>query len=242
MAEIKKIIIPTGASPDESLPTPHFDAEATLTARPVIPLSEQEKLRMQHGGYRAGVEKPFWKRPMLLALVVLAAVGVGVAAGLAIGIYRNRSVVQTPVASAPPSTVENATVEQPVVEQPVPAPTRQARAEVQETAVETPAEPKAEERERPVRSDERTVRNERKSDDNEVAPPVVREKKRDRKADDDDDQVLNDRQAERERRRDDRRERRGRRGRDEENAMDIPRQVERAGRNRIREIFEGRQP
>ena len=234
MAEIKKIIIPTGASPDESLPTPHFDAEATLTARPVIPLSEQENFRMQHGGYPAGVEKPFWKRPMLLALILLAAVGVGVAAGLSIGIYRNRSVAQTPVASAPPSTVENAKVEQPVVEQPAPEPSRQARADVPETAVETPAEPKAEER-------ERTARNERKSDDNEVAAPVVREKKRDRKADDNNEEVLNDRQAERERRRDDRRERRGRR-RDEENAMDIPRQIERAGRNRIREIFEGRQP
>jgi hypothetical protein len=243
MAERKKIIIQTGANPDESLPTPHFDAEATLTARPVIPLSEQENFRMQHGVYAAGVEKPFWKRPALLALIVLVAVGVGVAAGLAIGIYKNRSAAQTPVASAPPSTtVENAKVDQPVVEQSVPAPTQQARADVPETPVETPAEPKAEERERTVRNDERTAaRNERKSDDNEVSPPIiVRDRKRDRRTDDDDDEALNDRQAERERRRDDRRERR-RRGRDED-AMDIPRQIERAGRNRIREIFEGRQP
>jgi hypothetical protein len=242
MAEIKKIIIPTGANPDESLPTPHFDAEATLTARPVIPLSEQEKFRMQRGGYATGVEKPFWKRPMLLALIVLVAVGVGVAAGLTIGIYKNRSAAQTPVASAPPSTtVQNENVAQPVVEQPVPAPTRQVRADVPETPVETPAEPKAEERASPARDDERAARNERKSNDDEVAPPVVRERRRDRKTDDDDDEVLNDRQAERERRRDDRRERRGRR-RDEEDALDIPRQIERAGRNRIREIFEGRQP
>jgi hypothetical protein len=241
MAEIKKIIIPTGANPDESLPTPHFDAEATLTARPVIPLSEQEKFRMQRGGYAAGVEKPFWKRPMLLALIVLVAVGVGVAAGLTIGIYKNRNTAQTPVVSAPPSTtVENENVAQPVVEQPTPATTRQARADVPEIPVEAPAEPKAEERARTVRNDEPPVRNERKSDDNEVAPPVVRERRRDRKADDDD-EVLDDRQAERERRRDDRRERRGRR-RDEEDASDIPRQIERAGRNRIREIFEGRQP
>jgi hypothetical protein len=241
MAEIKKIIIPTGANPDESLPTPHFDAEATLTARPVIPLSEQEKFRMQHGGYAAAVEKPFWKRPMLLALIVLVAVGVGVAAGLTIGIYKNRSAAQTPVASAPPSTVENAKVDQPAVEQPVPAPTRQSPVAVPETPVETPAEPKAEERERAVRNDERnSARNERKDDDNEVTPPVVRDKKRDRKTDDDD-EVLNDRQAERERRRGDRRERR-RRQRDEEDVTDIPRQIERAGRNRIREIFEGKQP
>jgi len=241
MAEIKKIIIQTGADPDESLPTPHFDAEATLTARPVIPLSEQEKFRMQHGGYPAGVEKPFWRRPALLALIVLLAVGVGVAAGLTIGIYKNRSVAQTPVASAPPSTIESAKVDQPIVEQPVPEPTRQARAVVPETPVETPAEPKAEERERNARNDDRTARNERKSDDNEVVPPVVRDKKRDRKTDEVDDEALNDRQAERERRRDDRRERR-RQQRDEENAMEIPRQIERAGRNRIREIFEGKQP
>jgi type IV secretory pathway VirB10-like protein len=244
MAEIKKIIIPTGDSPDESLPTPHFDAEATLTARPVIPLTEQEKFRMQHGGYVAGAQTPFWKRPALLALIVLVAIGVGVAAGLTIGIYRNRSAAQAPVASEPPSTsVENAKVDQPVIEQPVPQPTRQARADVPETTVETPAEPKAEERDRNERNDERVpVRNERKRDDNDVAPPVVvRDKKRDRKAEDDDGEVFNDRQAERERRREDRRERR-RRGRDEEDAIDIPRQIERAGRNRIREIFEGRQP
>lgn len=244
MAEIKKIIIPTGTDPDESLPTPHFDAEATLTARPVIPLTEQEKFRMQGGGYGAVAQTPFWKRPALLALIVLVAVGVGVAAGLTIGIYRNRSAAQAPVTSEPPpTTVENAKVDQPVIEQPVPAPTRQARADVPETTVETPAEPKAEERERNERNDQRVpVRNERKRDDNDVAPPVVvRDKKRERKADDDDGEVFNDRQVEKDRRREERRERR-RRGRDEEDAMDIPRQIERAGRNRIREIFEGRQP
>jgi type IV secretory pathway VirB10-like protein len=236
MNERKRIIIQTGANPDESLSTPHFDAEATLTARPVVPLSEQDAYQKQYGGYAGHARKPFWKRPALLALIVLVAAGVGVAAGLAIGFYKNRNAAPTPVVSAPSSTDEKAGVSQPA-EQPAPTPTRQARATVPENPVETaPPEPKAEERERPAR-------NERKSDDNEVIPPVVRDKKRDKASDDDESVVLDEKQAERERRRDERRERR-RRQRDEEQAVEVPRQVERVERgvNRIREIFEGRQP
>jgi type IV secretory pathway VirB10-like protein len=240
MNDRKRIIIQTGADPDESLPTPHFDSEATLTARPVVPLSEQDAFQKQYGGYAGGAQKPFWKRPALLALIVLVATGVGVAAGLAIGIYRNRQAAPTPIVSAPSQPEEKADASQPI-EQPAPTPTRQARATIQENPVETPVEPKAEERER---TNERSVRNERKSDDEEAAPPVVvRDKKRDKRNDDDESVVLDEKQAERERKRDERRERR-RRQRDEEQAVDVPRQVERVERgvNRIREIFEGRQP
>jgi hypothetical protein len=239
MNEKKRIIIQTGANPDESLPTPHFDAEATMTARPVVPLSEQDAFQKQYG-FAGRAQKPFWKRPALLALVVLVAAGVGVAAGLAIGFYKNRNVAPTPVVSAPSSTEENANVSQPI-EQPAPTPMRQARATVPDNPVETPpVEPKAEER---ARTDERSTRNERKSDDNEVTPPVVRDKKRGKDNADDESVVLDEKQAERERKRDERRERR-RRERDDEQAVEVPRQVERVERgvNRIREIFEGRQP
>jgi hypothetical protein len=77
-----------------------------------------------------------------------------------------------------------------------------------------------------------------------VTPPAVAEKRRD--ADDEALEANGDeaRRAERQRRREERRERR-RRERDLEEPAEFPRDIERAGReqiNRIRDIFEGRQP
>lgn len=234
MNERRKIIIPTGTDPDEPLTTPHFDAEATLTARPVIPLSEQETFRMHYGDYAGQALQPFWKRPALLALIVLVAVGVGVAAGLAIGIYRNRKTAEVPVTAAQPAPVESASTGQVVEQAPTP-PVRQSVPENSEKPAETPVEPKAE-------AAERTTRNEQKKED-EVAPPVVPVKKRDEPEKKGDDEAVNEKQAEKERRREERRERR-RRQRDDEEAIDLPRGIERAQKevNRIREIFEGRQP
>src|SRR5918911_902256 len=200
MAERRKIIIPTGANPDGPLPTPHFDTEATLTARPVVPLAEQDMSRPSYGDYAGQVRKPFWKRPAILALIVLAAVGVGVAAGLAIGIYRNRAAATTPVATQPSPTVENGNVGQTIE----PTPTPQAeRASVPEKPVEKPAEPKND-------AGEHTARREQKDADEVTPPPppVARDKKSAKK-DEDDEKVLEDRQAERERRREKRREQRG---------------------------------
>jgi hypothetical protein len=253
MAERRKIIIQTGAAPDEPLPTPHFDAEATMTARPVVPLNDQESHQMPYGNYAGrNAAKPFWKRPALLALIVLVAVGIGVAAGLAIGIYRNRNAAEAPIATTPSPTVEDANVGQ-TVEQPPTIPTEQTRAAVpadepeETTAEETAAaEPRVEER-------ERTARNERRDDDDDddarppvaTKPPVVREKKPIKV----DEYVIEDgreaRQAEKEQRREERRaERRERRRRGREDEMNIPRGIERGRRevDRIREIFEGRQP
>ncbi len=249
MAERRKIIIQTGAAPDEPLPTPHFDAEATMTARPVVPLNDQEAHQAHYGNYAGRpAAKPFWKRPALLALIVLVAVGIGVAAGLAIGIYRNRNAAETPIATTPPPTVEDANAGQTVEQQPQPAPTEQTRAAVpaeepEETAA---AEPKVEER-------ERTARNERKDedDDDEARPPVAAKQPvvREKKPVKIDEYVIEDereaRQAEKEQRREERRaERRERRRRGREDEMNLPRGIERGRRevDRIREIFEGRQP
>jgi hypothetical protein len=250
MAERRKIVIQTGA--DEPLPAPHFDAEATLTARPVVPLTDQEAQQIHYANYAGrAAAKPFWKRPALLALIVLFAVGIGVAAGLAIGIYRNRNTAEAPMATAPASTVEDTKAGQ-TVEQPQPTPTaEQARAAVPEEsderdeAEETPAESKTEER-------ERTARHERNDGDDDegrspvaAKPPVVREKKPVKI----DEYVIEDgreaRRAEKEQMREERRaERRGRRRRGREDEINIPRGINRAGRevDRIREIFEGRQP
>jgi type IV secretory pathway VirB10-like protein len=253
MAERRKIIIETGANADEPLPTPHFDVEATLTARPVVPLTDQENYQTPQGGYAGrAAAKPFWKRPAMLALIVFVAVGIGVAAGLTIGVYRNRQATNAPVAAAanePSPTVEDANEGQ-IVEQPQPAPTEQTRAvipdEPEEIAVDEKDE-KDEERE------ERTARNERRDDDNDevrqpaavVKPPVAREKKPvkvDERSIEDEREA---RQAEKEQRREERRaERRERRRRGREDEIYVPRGIERAGRevDRIREIFEGRRP
>jgi hypothetical protein len=241
MAERRKIIIQTGAEPDESLSTPHFDAEATMTARPVVPLTEQESYPVRSGVHAAHAAAPFWKRPALLALVVIVAAGIGVAAGLAIGIYRSgNAAAEAPAQSAPPSTAKNAEPVQTIEPPPTP---REERAAIPPEPEEEPAVKE------PVDEDEddergRPARDERK-DREEAKPPIIRDKKRAEPAEDTDadaDEVEREaRRAERQRRREERRERR-RRERDEE--MNIPRQIERAGRelDRIRDIFEGRQP
>ncbi|MDQ3818203.1 MAG: hypothetical protein M3362_11065 [Acidobacteriota bacterium] len=235
MAERRKIIIPIRQNPDEPLPAPHFDAEATQTAQPVVPLSDEEARLLQQGQYSVRVQKPFWKRPLVIALVVIVAAGLGVAAGFAIGMYRNRQPAQTPAANAQPSTAESTNQ---VGEQPTPAPSPHARASAQEKPTETPApaEPKAEER-------SPAARNETKNSDDEEASAAASSKKRAGKDEDDNAAAADERQVERERRREARRSER-RRQQDEENPVDLPRQMDRARQqvNRIREIFEGKQP
>lgn len=231
MAERRKIIIPIRQNPDEPLPAPHFDAEATLTAQRVVPLSDEEARLLSQGNYPA--QKPFWKRPAVIALVVIVAAGIGVAAGFAIGMYRNRQPAQkTPVVNAQPSPAESANQ---ITEQPTPIPSPQARASVSEKPAETPtpAEPKTEER-------APTARNETKNNEDEETPPATSDKKRAGKGENDN-EASDEKQAER--RREVRRAER-RRQQDEEEPTDIPRQMDRARQqiNRIREIFEGRQP
>jgi len=234
MAERRKIIIPIRQNPDEPLPAPHFDAEATQTAQRVVPLSGEEARLLQQSNYTSRAQKPFWKRPMIVALVVLIAAGLGVAAGFAIGMYRNRKAAQVPVVNAQPSPIESTNQ---MTEQPTPAPSPQVRASAPEKPSETPApaEPKTEER-------APTARNEKKNSNDEETSPATSDKKRNGK-DENENVASDDRQAERERRREARREER-RRQQDEENPIDIPRQMDRARQqvNRIREIFEGRQP
>ena len=233
MAERRKIIIPIRQNPDEPLGAPHFDAEATQTAQRVVPLSDEEA-RLLRQGYAMRAQKPFWKRPAVIALVVLVAAGIGVAAGFAIGMYRNRNAAQTPVVNVQPSPTESTNQ---IAEQPTPVPSPQAHTSVPEKPSEspTPAEPKTEER-------APTARNETKNSNDEETPPATSDKKRNGK-DENDNAASDDKQAERERRREARRAER-RREQDEENPIDVPRQMERARQqvNRIREIFEGKQP
>jgi len=231
MAERRKIVIPTGLNPDEPLPTPHFDAEATMTARPVVPLVDPETNYARSGQVAGSAAKPFWKRPALLVLVALVAIGVGVAAGFAIGLYRNRTTAQSSPAASPTPLAENADIGQ-TVEPPLQSPP-QIRAPAPAITEHPPGEP--EEEAKPAAREER--RNDRGKQ-----PVLVPDQERE--SSNEDDRIAEDReerQIEREQRRAERRERR-RRERDEDSG--VPRQVDRAGRevDRIREIFEGRQP
>lgn len=242
MNERKKIVIPTGGDADDSLSTPHFDTEATLTARPVVPLAEGVAGQAYDSGrLRTGKS---WN-PLLLVLIVLGAVGLGVATGLAIGFYRNRQASAPPVASesSAPTQDINAgkTVEPPApIRMPLPTPQEEeARASIPEVAEEPSIQP---EDEKP----ERTASNERDDadDDRKATPPVVPENRRERDDTADEDNDNEERRAERQKRREERRERR-RRERDLEEPARFPRDIERAGReqiNRIRDIFEGKQP
>ena len=239
MNERRKIIIQTGNETDDPLSTPHFDTEATLTARPVVPLAEGAAVQ-GYGPRRLRTGKS-WS-PWLLVLIVTGAVSLGVATGLGIGFYKNRQATAPPVAneaSAPaPDINAGKTVELPApTPTPQPAQEEEARASVPEEIAEEPSvQPKDEKA-------ERAARDERDNDGGKVTPPVAPEKRREA-----DDEVLEGddeaRRAERQRRREERRERR-RRERELELPAEFPRDIERAGReqiNRIRDIFEGREP
>lgn len=239
MNERRKIVIPTGDDADDSLSTPHFDTEATLTARPVVPLAEGVAGQAYDSGrLRAGKS---WN-PLLLVLIVLGAVGLGIATGLAIGFYKNRQASAPPVASESPAPTQDInvgkTVEPPApIRTPLPTPVEEeARASIPEVAEEPPVQAKDEKTERAARDDA--------DDSRKTTPTVVPENRRERDDDVAEDNDNEERRAERQRRREERRERR-RRERDLEEPARFPRDIERAGReqiNRIRDIFEGRQP
>jgi hypothetical protein len=232
MEQKRKIIIPLGGS-REAIPArdfdgattaqaPLFDAEATLGARPVVPLAETQKSR----------------HFPLLVLVVLLAISAGVAGGFAIGLYRSRQIQQ----SAAPNTTATTSIN-------TDATAAQAPAAAQQLPVAIASE-KTPEPERTTASNapvERAVRdNKPKRDEEQVIPPVeVRERdkeKRDREDRDREEKIARD--DERELKRQQRRERRRRAREMDDGNGDVNQQIERGARelNRIREIFEGQRP
>lgn len=237
MEQKRKIIIPLGGS-REAIPArdfdgtttsqaPLFDAEATLGARPVVPLAETQRSR----------------HFPLLALVVILAISAGVAGGFAIGLYRSRQIQQ----SAAPNTTATTTISTDATAQ-APAPAQQLPAAAAVASEKTPEPERTTASNAPI---ERTARDNRpKRDEEQVIPPVeVRERgkeKRDREDRDREDRDREDRIAQddvRELRRQRRERRRRAREMNEENG-DVNQQIERGARelNRIREIFEGQRP
>jgi hypothetical protein len=241
MADRRKILIPLGAEPE----TPHFDAEETLlSARPVVPIMPGE-VREDFHYAPARPRPPFYKRPAFLTLIVMAAVGMGLAAGLGIARYRYQAapaVAQPARPATPPATTtapdtRTATVQTPEDNQQEVAPALpEVKAEEKTTAGDAIGEEhdKTDEAETPAKAPAKAPeRSTEKSsgDDEDNAKTATPDKKR---TNDEDEDADNAPRAQR-------RERRVR-NRDGE-TVDIPRRIGRAGEqiNRIREIFEGRQ-
>lgn len=256
MEEKDKIIISTGHEAEERLETPHFDAEETLlAARPVVPLTE-EAIEAAHSNARAKVAAPpLTRRIPILALVIIAAVSVGLAGGLAIGLYKGRQQKTTPVAAQPSGTTTTTTVDT-RLQQPIedrsksPSTTVQTVADAQkstepvvvsqsdsgqivvpEEVSETKANPRISDLPKP----EKQAASDKKRTEERPDPPpaTTRRKAQDLRADDDG----GDNRQKLMRRR-----RAVERDRGDDN--DAPRRIERAGQelNRIREIFEGARP
>jgi hypothetical protein len=277
MEERRKIIIPTGADPEETLATPHFDAEATLSARPVVPLSEQAAPQNAYAMPRGpGAASPAgaspWKRSTLI-FIVLAAVSIGVASGLAIGLYQTRRKTPAPVATEPAASETQQAITQPRSPAPTPEPAPRVKQEEPEAVQQPEAEARIPvaptDKEAKVKPTDEAKRNdgdnerdngrdkdrdkdkqgaretrkrdeERAAQDSERDRPVEREPITDAR-----DETRDERRARREERQAQRREdRRRQREENGDNPLDVPRTVQRTQQqiNRIRDIFEGRQP
>ncbi len=232
MEERRKIIIPTGADPDATLAKPFFNTEATRAARPVVPLPETEVAQAQPAAV-ATASTAHTKRWMILLPLVIAAIGIGVAAGFAISSYQRRqtaaaetSVAVRPVASKSPTTLPwtYTPEEELIVED-------DAVASVDETANETAQPPQTVPEDNPAR-----VANDDRDKERREARQERAEDRRDERQ-----EARDDRAEERERRRQEREQRRARRNRQNDDD-DLPQDPIRRTRDevhRIREIFEG---
>ncbi|HEY0544402.1 MAG TPA: hypothetical protein VGC91_03315 [Pyrinomonadaceae bacterium] len=225
MEERRKIVIPTGVDPEETLSRRYFDTEATLAARPVVPLSDAEAAQAS-----ASATKPARGRRWLLPAVIAAAVGVGVVAGLAISVYRYRQPTQaeSPVAVRPIADKTRSTLswtytpEEPVTEED--ATTDFADANEVTTPAPTETHPRAGDEADKKKSREEAARDERADRQDQIA------QQREERAGD-----------ERAQRQEERRRRRARedRNNNDELPQDPIMRHARDGVHRIREIFEG---
>lgn len=277
MEQRRKIVISTGTEGEETLSTPHFDAEATLAAKPVVPLSEPvAPPPIPQNAYdsayapraAAAASSTPWKRSTLI-LIILAAVTVGIASGLAIGLYQSRNRTSAAPVVAQPAAVNETqqsatqipaeTTQLPEVKQPEQQPELKEATAENETSVTPPVEePDNDSVEKARRDDRRSDdRDEKRSDDkpsardnarrDEERPParVVRERPSDNPVVDEREDRIERRERRREERREERRaERRRQREENADGPFNFPRNAERARQeiNRIRDIFEGRQP
>ena len=257
MKDKNRIVIPTGHEPEEMLETPHFDAEETLlAARPVVPLTEDAIEAARRARAKASTAPPARPRIPMLALIIIAAVSVGLASGLAIGLYQGRQQTASTTSAQPSSrttTVADAQSTQKPAEEEIKTslPSVQPVAETdtgkpgEPTALSQPegdptneqvAEVQASPEDLDIPKPEREAAPDKKRADEKQTPPpaATRKKQKDIRANDDDDDDYKRQRAAR---------RRAIREQNTDN--DVPQRTdERVGQqlNRIREIFEGSRP
>lgn len=149
MEQRSRIIVPTGVDDRPAkLPSPYFNEETTLTARRVVPLAAQPAAAVElHAVSSSANAAPRRAgRIPLLALAIVAAVGLGVVGGLAIGLRRaaqHTMTQQAPLIVAPQTataTKQPAAVEQPAT---LPPPVIKTTVEPEVTAPEPTAQPDA---------------------------------------------------------------------------------------------------
>lgn len=131
MEERRRIVIPTGVEPPVLHSTPHFDEEATLAARRVVPLGPRTD--------RAG--KSPARRILIFATVIAAAAGIGVACGFVLAALHGNSGAQpAPVATNGSASQTSSTPES---SQPAPAASQETSpgTNPSTTASQSPATP-----------------------------------------------------------------------------------------------------
>ncbi|HEY0005729.1 MAG TPA: hypothetical protein VGB17_13040 [Pyrinomonadaceae bacterium] len=250
MEEIRETEIDENAQSVEMPETPHFvDDEATLLARPVVPLSEQAAQRelpysVSGAGPHDGAGARF--SPWLLVLVIAAAISVGAAGALALDYFRHhKSSEQEATTTTQPSNPSVAARETRPAEQEPLAEVKPAESQVVPTAVgqdkqaeQSPAESA------PDAVDARHQPAEKPKVNAPAASETARarQKREDQSAVQDEDERPQARKVDEIVIPSERRERRERRRRERD--VEFPEPVRRANQelNRIREIFEGKQP
>ncbi len=93
--------------PDMTLASPRFDAEATVTAQPVVPIVRRAA---DHANAAVGrvVSLSNRRRSLLLGMFVVSALFVGVAGGFGLALYRDRQTADAAVnLPAPPETTSS---------------------------------------------------------------------------------------------------------------------------------------
>lgn len=243
MHERSKIIISTerrNGKHAETKPQPtFFDEEATLTARRVVPLSKADKSK--HSRLLVSARR----RTPLIVLLVVAALGLGVVGGLAIGFYQNRRQIEAqsvnnaqPQSEAVGQTIEPpaaVVAQSPVVPEPESSPVTRPNQQSSTEDKERINDPGTEDADDNVDEEKR-----------DQSTPTTTRKQR-RSTQQDEDERMTDEEREQQRSERERRRERRRRSTDEAADQDVEtaRQIRRVRdelHRRIRDIFEGREP
>lgn len=232
MEERRKIIIPTGANPDESSSQQFFNTQATRAAQPVVPLPEAAvsaplaAAAVTPAMAQQPVKANGSRRSLLLAFLILIGVGIGVAAGVVISGSKSAETEAAPSLAIRPYEGKSPSVlpwthtpDEPIVEEETTAQATVPDEVIQQTPDKAPDKP-------PVRvadNDDRETKSERKAE--------RQEERRERR-----EQRQEDREEQKHERQ---RQRRANRGNNDDDLPQDPLKRSRDEINRVREIFEG---